>query len=147
MTNGFKVKIPKGTLIDIDNKSYLLKKSIHAQSDGEKIILTGDKITTELLTIERRDMSSTSLPRISSNTPMPDVKPPRVEKDIPKDLHKTAIKIVMDENIKPNTKLKRNAIKYLDILFEKAVGEPEKEKPKEPEKKEPKPTESIEKEK
>ena len=115
MNKQFKVKIPKGTLIDINGESFLLKKSIYAHSDGERIILTGDQITTDLLTVERRHMTPSTIPRITG-------KPMNKENDL-SDIAKTIV-----ENKIGSEKLQKNALKYLEQLFESVVDY-EEEKP------------------
>jgi len=119
MTKSHDVKIPRGTTIDINGKAYLLKESIYAKSDGKNIILTHEQITTDLLTIERRNMKSI-LPEVNTDIPMPPVKTPRRD-DIPDNLHETALDIVLCKDIKSNTDIKKNAEKYLNQLFIKGI--------------------------
>lgn len=111
MTKTFKVKIPKGTLIDIDENSYLLKKSIYAQSDGDKIVLTGDQITTDLFSIERRHITPSSIPRITDK---------RDKKEISNELHETAFKILTSDI--RDKELREKALIYLKKIFDNEIG-------------------------
>ena len=134
--NKHKVKIPKGTIIDIDGKSLLLKKPIFAHSDGEKIVLTDDQITTDILTVERRHMESSTpatIPRIKTeNSKVMNMETLNTN-GVPRTLHKTAFGIV-ENQVGPKT-LQTAAAKYLKLLIDTAVKEIEpkkeiKEKPK-----------------
>jgi len=135
MTQYYNIKIPSGTLIDINGSSVLLKKSIHAKTDGEKIILTNDTITTDMVTIDRRQISPMSIPKMNNGS---------LKNKIPHDLCTIAYNLLKDS--KTSDDLKKLSETFLYNIINHFNNELEVDK-KDEELEVPKPIGPIKKEK
>ena len=107
MTSQMKIKIPKGTVLSINNSNVFLKKSLHAIGDENGIRLTDDIIETDLGTILSRDMRSNSItiPRNGKHG---------------KGLHKTAADLLISPEVK-DRELKKKILKYLNYIFDEEL--------------------------
>jgi len=128
----YRVKIPKGTIIDINDTPCMLTKSLYAKTDGRTILLHEKVIETNVMKITEDNMQNIreSLPKHqpinwSYETKYAPTYPP-------KNLHKTALEILqLPKDFKEHDELKKLATKYLEEIFNNAINEFKQENPQE----------------
>jgi len=131
-----KIKIPRGTIIKIDNSTVKLTKSLHAYSDGKTILLEEEMINTDFMTLKGTDMESTTKPIIDQqSTSAPSTLPSTqvfsvLESTTPRDNLINAAAIIATNPNRETELLIKKAVKYLHLEFDEAIKElsPEKDK-------------------
>ena len=132
----YRVKIPKGTIIDINDTPCMLTKSLYAKSDGRTILLNEKIIETNVMKITEDNMEKTK---------MRDSMPPKQSMNWsyetkyqplnfhPKNLHMTAVEILqLPKDFEGNDKLKKIAVEYLEHAFKCAIKDFKQEKVEHP---------------
>ena len=113
------IKIPKGTLININNQIHKLTKSIRAVREGRYVILTDEVIETDSIVVDRCNMENAVVQEnFNKNNQII-----KIEKDEP-NLHELAMRIFefsSDDEIDKD--LKKVSSEYLKCLFRNAIKE------------------------
>lgn len=108
----FNIKIPKGTIVDIDGNSMALKDSLYAVTDGRTIILTNEVINTDFLTVDKRKMETMKTEGEKQKENKSDI-------PINRDIIDICMSVLKIELVDPN--LKKNCEAYLLKCVEKAT--------------------------
>ena len=123
-----KIKIPKGTIIKVDNSTVRLTKSLYAVSNGKTILLEEEIINTDLMTIKGTDMKSIATPIIDQtgtalpNTiPSNDIISPVLESVPSRDNLIDAATAIATNPCQETNLLIKKAVKYLHLEFDEAI--------------------------